>query len=55
MEIYGCILLRGLKTDYRAQNSNRGVADVIIGPRPNCANEIDYSTGHMVGKTKTRN
>ena len=30
MDIYGCILLRGLKTGYHAQNSNKYVADSVI-------------------------
>ena len=30
MRIYGCILLRGLKNGYRAQNSNKYVADTVI-------------------------
>ena len=30
MDIYGCIFFRGLKTGYRAQNSNKYVVDTII-------------------------
>ena len=30
MDIYGCILLWGLKTGYRAQNSNNDVADNVV-------------------------
>ena len=30
MEIYGCILLRGMKTSHRAQNINKDVADNVI-------------------------
>ena len=30
MEIYGCILLRGLKNGYHAQNRNEDVADTVI-------------------------
>ena len=29
-DIYGCILLRGLKTGYRDQNSNKYVAGTFI-------------------------
>ena len=30
MDIYGFIFMRGLKTGYRAQNSNKDVADTFI-------------------------
>ena len=39
MDIYGYILLRGLKTDDRVRNSNTDVADVVIGSSRNCATE----------------
>ena len=44
MDIYGCILLRGLKTDYRVRNSNTDVADVVIRSVPNCATEYVTSS-----------
>ena len=30
MDIYECILLRGLKNGYRSQNSNKYMADTVI-------------------------
>ena len=30
VDIYGCIFLRGLKSGYRAQNSNENLADIVI-------------------------
>ena len=30
IDIYGCILLRGLKTGYRDQNINKDLADTVI-------------------------
>ena len=43
MDIYGCILLRGLKTDDRVRNSNTYVADVVIRSIPNCETEYVIS------------
>ena len=37
MDIYGFIFLRGLKTGYRVQNSNKDVDDYVIQTSPNCA------------------
>ena len=37
MDIYGCIFMRGLKTGYRARNSNKYVDDAVIQPRHNFA------------------
>ena len=30
IDIYGCILLRGMKNGYRDQNSNKDVAGIVI-------------------------
>ena len=37
MDIYGYILLRGLKTGYRAHNINTDVADAVIRSSADCA------------------
>ena len=37
MDIYECILLRVLKTGYRARNSNTYVADAVIQTIADCA------------------
>ena len=39
MDIYGCIFLRGLKTGYRARNSNIYVADAVKRSITTCATD----------------
>ena len=39
MDIYGCILLRGLKTGYRDRSSNTDVADAVTRSSADSATE----------------
>ena len=47
MDIYGCILLRGLKTGHRAWNSNTDVADAFT------QSSDDFVTKYVFALTST--